>query len=261
MSAIPPITHQIWFQGQDQLPAKQHENVRLLRELNPTWEHRFWDEKSLRTECASLGPEQVAKFDSFPHLIQKVDFGRQVVLQNQGGVSVDTDMKSLLPIEKTPYYVLADFIVSRTPFPANFVGQVNNAIFLVRPQHEVLREIIDGIIQTPSNENNYATKELFINHTTGPLFIQTILNKHTDKIVVLDHKFQEPCFSQDPQCEPKPELIMEHQHELSWVSRFWKTVLRALFYVLHSAWIFAVLVVLVALAFFKPRWFSKDIRN
>jgi mannosyltransferase OCH1-like enzyme len=82
---IPHVTHQIWFQGWHELPEKYHEYTEKLAILNQNWEHMKWDELGLRAECAVFSPEAVAKFDSFPRMIQKVDF--------LGGTSCSTTME------------------------------------------------------------------------------------------------------------------------------------------------------------------------
>ena len=71
-----------------------------------------WDETSLRDECRKLFPAVLAKFDSLPYLVQKVDFGRLVILYAYGGITVDTDMKSLNAIDTTPKINSAEVIVS-----------------------------------------------------------------------------------------------------------------------------------------------------
>ena len=113
MTEIPKITHQIWFQGWDQLPEKYHGYMESLAILNQNWEHMKWDEGSLRAECEKLGPETLEKFDGFDNMIQKVDFGRYVVLHNYGGVSVDCDAECLRPLEKIPGLDRYDLILSK----------------------------------------------------------------------------------------------------------------------------------------------------
>jgi mannosyltransferase OCH1-like enzyme len=79
---IPKITHQIWFQGWENLPEKYAKNVESLRILNKNWEHKTWDEQSLRAECEKFSPEALAKFDGFTRMMAKLVFGRYIVLYN-----------------------------------------------------------------------------------------------------------------------------------------------------------------------------------
>lgn len=226
---IPRITHQIWLQGWDTLPEKFHENVKLLREKNPEYRHMQWDEGSLRRECMKIGPEVAVKFDSFPHLIQKVDLGRFVVLHNYGGVSVDTDMKPLTSINTTPHLDSAECMISKAAFPLNITGHTNNALIIVRPEHPFIRDLIDTIAESEVNENSYSTKELYIDATTGPSFVESIIARHREKIVFLDNKYYEPCFSVDTMCTAKTDSIMLHQHEMSWINPIFRDLFKLIF--------------------------------
>jgi hypothetical protein len=114
----------------DSLPPKFKGNVESLKALNPGYTHMVWDEASLRDECRKLFPAVLAKFNSLPYLVQKVDFGRLVILYAYGGITVDTDMKSLKAIDTTPKIDTAELIVSLSAFPGNMIGQTNNAIVL-----------------------------------------------------------------------------------------------------------------------------------
>jgi mannosyltransferase OCH1-like enzyme len=221
---IPRITHQIWLQGWSALPEKFKPNVQGLHDLNPDFEHKVWDEASLRRECGRISPSVQAKFDSFPHLIQKVDLGRYVVLYNHGGISVDTDMKSLRPIEFTPQFSTHDFIVSYSAFPANMLGWINNALIMCRPGHPILLELITSIADCQKKVADFASKELYIDATTSPSKFNSVLYKHSAHILILDHTFFEPCFSVDPICSPGSSSIMDHKHELSWFHGFTKVL-------------------------------------
>ncbi len=233
MGEIPRVTHQIWLQGWDELPEKFHENVRLLRSKNPEYTHMTWDETSLRAECAKIGPEVAEKFDSFPHLVQKVDLGRYVVLYNYGGVSVDTDMKSLKAINSTPHLDSADCMISGGAFPLSVIGHTNNALIIVKPKNDFILDIITSVVETEADPTAYVTKELYIDATTGPRFMQKVIERHREKIVFLDNKFYEPCFSADPICQTTNDTIMDHQHEMSWIHPEFKWTFKYLFGLLY----------------------------
>ena len=211
MRSIPYIIHQIWFQGWDELPDKYKENVKLLHEYNPKYKQLQWDEQSLQVECAKISNDVVKKFNSFPYLIQKVDLGRFVVLYNYGGVSIDTDMKSLKPIDTTPNIESADCIVSMGSFPLNLLGHTNNAVFLIKPRHPLMEDIIKSIVETNKES---LSKELFINDTTGPTFIDAIVKRHD--VVKIDNMYYEPCNQYFP-CRIGGDSIMDHQTGNSWM--------------------------------------------
>ena len=231
---IPRITHQIWLQGWDSLPPKFKGNVESLRTLNPGYTHMVWDEVSLRDECRKLFPAVLAKFNSLPYLVQKVDFGRLVILYAYGGITVDTDMKSLKAIDTTPKIDTAELIVSLSAFPGNMIGQTNNAIVLAKPHHPLILELITRMTNLTVKEGDFLTKELYLNGTTGPSVQNAFFYEHKGEIVFLDNTYYEPCFSVDPVCRPSQESIMDHKHEMSWMSDWMKIVCKiliGLFYV------------------------------
>ena len=214
---IPKITHQTWLQGWDSVPDKFKTNITNLETHNPDFTHMKWDEKSLREECAKISTATLAKFDSFKYLMQKVDLGRYVVLYNYGGVSVDTDMASFKSISSAPGFNDNDFIISYSAFPAYIIGWVNNALIMCKKHHPLLLDLITNITENDLKEEDFTTKELYIDATTSPsMFNRTIL-KNSKDILILDNKYFEPCFSVDPLCKPTNDSIMDHQHELSWL--------------------------------------------
>ncbi len=248
----PPIVHQIWMQGWDKKPAKFDENIAQLRAMNPEFEFMTWDEKSIAEECKKLGPEFEAKYNSFPYMISKVDYGRYVLLYNYGGISLDLDMKSLHPIRETPELDTYDFIVSGGAFPFGKIGFVNNAVLIVTPKHPLLLEFIQHITRIDINEENYVTRELYVHNSTGPLVLSKFIDNHKG-IYILDHVFFEPCLSLDPYCKVPPKAIMDHQHELSWMSVFMKYLAKIGFFILYN-WYF-VLVFVVFLILYKMNGF------
>ena len=235
---IPKITHQIWLQGWKSLPPKFKGNVESLRTLNPGYTHMVWDEKTLREECRKLFPAVLARFDSLPYLVQKVDFGRLVVLYTYGGISVDTDMKSLKAIDTTPKIDTAELIISLSAFPSSLLAYTNNAIVLAKPHHPLILELITRMTNLSSKESDFLTKELYISHTTGPVIQNKFFHEHSGEIIFLENKYYEPCFSTDPVCAPSKESIMDHKHEMSWVSPgmkvFLKSMIGLLYIVLYS---------------------------
>lgn len=241
----PPIVHQIWFQGWDKRPAKYDSNVEELRALNPEFEFRTWDDASIREECNRLGPEYLKKYDSLKYMISKIDFGRYVVLYNHGGISMDLDMRPLRPLRKTPHLDRQGFIVSNAAFLHGNLGIVNNAVFIVTPQHPVMKDVLEQMLRIDPDDSAYLTKDLYIHNSTGPVAIGRILAKHGDAVFYLDNTYFEPCMSVDPYCTVSDVSIADHQHELSWMSPILRLFSRAMFYVLHYWYILGMIVVVI----------------
>ena len=216
--SIPKITHQIWFQGWDKLPTKYEENVALLESMNKNFKHMKWDEQSLRKECAKISDAVVKKFDSFPYMIQKIDFGRYVVLYNYGGISVDTDMKSLKSLEETPSFYDVDFIVSHGAFSTSFLEIVNNALIMCKQNHQIMLELIQNIIDNNISESYFFSNHvMYIFYTTGPLALTIIVNKYRSEVLIIDRKYFEPRTSFFGFTgKVVPESIMDHHLDHKW---------------------------------------------
>lgn len=252
MGSIPKITHQIWLQGWDKLPEKYQENVRLLSEMNPDFEHKRWDENSLRTECAKLGKPYVDKFDSFEHFITKVDFGRYVVLYNYGGISIDTDMKPLRPLRNIPGLESEEFIISKSAEPQFYNSNfLINASIITVPGHHITKEIIDTIVSSQRRQSDYLIFEMYVSLETGPVMVNKIMKNHHDKIRILEHIYLEPCFSSDPFCKVHEDAIMDHQHAGSWVGKnMLLSLLELIYYTLNHYLFHIIFFTIVFMGFF-----------
>jgi mannosyltransferase OCH1-like enzyme len=238
--SIPKITHQIWLQGWEERPEKFNENIRLLHELNPDWIHMNWDEEKMLIELKKLGAEYVKKYHAFEKLIQKVDFGRYAILYNYGGVSIDLDMKSLKSLNNTPEVHTSDFIISEASHASSIASHLfkyNNATIFCSPQHRYMRKLIEAILENNKTCKDYSSDFLCVTHTTGPEIFSTVLANEND-IVVLKKDLFEPCYgiiADIVNCKPKPESIIDHQHEQSWIPG-WLKILTRVFFTLLQFW-------------------------
>jgi len=223
---IPKITHQIWIQGWDNLPKIFSKNVNLLHSMNPDYQHLKWDETSLRIECSKIDPKITAKFDSFEHLLQKVDLGRYVVCYNYGGATIDLDMVSYKSLSLTPGLDTANLIVSYSPFPGCQTGWVNNAFIMASEKNPVLLDLIQSICNTNLKESDFLTREFYFDAQNGPSHFNRVIYSKRDDVLILDNTYFEPCFSFDPVCIPSSYTIMEHRHEMSWCSSSFKIFLQ-----------------------------------
>ena len=218
--SIPKITHQIWMQGFENIPEKFKKNVSDLHKLNPEYEHKQWDEQSLRNECLKYSKECLERFDAFDLMIMKVDLGRYVVLYNYGGISVDTDMVQINSINKTPGINSESFIISRLSFPLGLIGYLNNAILCTSVHNKLMQTMINEIIQDKRKCSDFLLKEICVDTITGPKFITRVLKNTNTPNLILDNKYFEPCPGLDLTCKADKNTIMDHKHEASWASSY-----------------------------------------
>lgn len=208
---IPKIIHQIWYQGWNKFPERLKVNVDSVSAMNPDWTRMTWDENSLRDAVASLGQKYLDKYDGFSIMHQKIDFGRYAVLYIYGGVSVDTDIFAFKGFDETPTIDTSDLIVSKNPTNSF----LNNATILASKNNPIMLGLLDSIApECKSKNSNF----LCMQETTAPKSFTKYMNQFKDQITILDSSYFEPCSGADKFCEVKPNSILDHRHELSWLS-------------------------------------------
>ena len=248
---VPKVTHQIWFQGWDTIPEEYSGYVESIAILNPKWDHKKWDDQTLRAECAKFSPEAAAKYDSYMHMIQKVDFGRYVVLYNYGGVSIDADAECLRPLEKIPGIDRWDLLVckSATTRLENFLittgkfddlTMLNNAMIACSKNNPLMKQFIEFVIEIDNDEPEEISQILM---TTGPLALTIFFNHFLDEICILDSEIAEPLRA------VTHRTVINHISSTRWVPGFaryflaWYKTLRPYFFTLALV-IFVLLILL-----------------
>ena len=99
MSNIPKIIHQIWFQGENNIPDFHKKYQNICKTMYSNWEYMFWDNDSITNLITENYPHLLFYYNYFPHLVQKVDLARYIILNHYGGCYVDMDVECLKPID------------------------------------------------------------------------------------------------------------------------------------------------------------------
>ena len=238
--SIPRIIHLNWMQGWDNFPEKLKPNVESIISKNPGWKVMKWDESRILN--ALQGTPYLNTYKSFKLLHQRVDFARYVLLYMFGGVSLDTDIEALRPLSETPYINTSNFIVSEKPHSTS----INNATILVSKENPIMKYVIDNIDTKECDKSDYKC----IQATTGPYAFNRLISKFKDQIVVLDKSFLEPCTSLDPYCSPKEHSVLNHKHELSWISPWHKKAIQSYFIAKNFKVEIVMLIALVIILYF-----------
>ena len=253
---IPKVTHQVWMQGWDQLPQKFHKNVEKLRRLNPDWEHKTWDEAQLRKACEEYGSECVKRFDAYEHFIQKVDFGRYVVLYLYGGVTVDCDMEAFRTLNDLPEIEFTPLMVSKanhSVFETGFVTAghvkndewfINNGFIACKPKNPDIGRLVESCINDRTKREDYFSQVYFISTTTGPIRVSTVLKDSNMTILypdVVESEYE------------NGRIFFIHDHQFSWTDSVTAVVIKGYlivkeykqpFILLFTILIFAILYII-----------------
>lgn len=238
--------HFIWYQGWNNFPEKFSSNVQSVIRLNPTWKVYKWDDASMQTELKNSDPKYLNTYNSFSLLHQKIDYFRYFILYKLGGVSIDSDITAIKSFDSVPGIDTDDFIVSEKPHSKS----INNATIFASKNNPILKYVIDNISTSPckTHESNYYC----IQRTTGPRAFNKLLKDSGGKITVLDKSFLEPCAGSDPYCSIKPNTVLNHEHQLSWVSPTNKDLIKVYFFVNHyKYWIILLLVIIILILLLK----------
>ena len=238
--------HQIWLQGADKVPLKYHSYTEKTKELNPNWTYKLWDDEDIRQECLKYGKECFNKYMTLPHLHQKVDLGRYVILYNNGGISVDMDAKAMKSFDKIPGLDSNKMIVCKLDLNnieslmyCQRMSAVNNAHIYSPKHNKSMKNVIDGIIyQEPITS---LSKQIDILRTTGPLHFSKLVDDDTIK---LDYQYFEPKTLGD--IEQYPETIILHDTDGSWLNENFKCVYNSYKW-LKTNFLFIIMVVVVLL--------------
>jgi mannosyltransferase OCH1-like enzyme len=219
----------VWIQGWDQLPQKFHKNVHKLHRLNPDWEHKTWDEGQLRGACEEYGKECVDRFDAYEHFIQKVDFGRYVILYLYGGVTIDCDMEAFRSLSEIPEIDFSPLIVSKannSPFETGFVTAghlknddwfINNAFIATKARNPVIKRLVESCINDRTKREDYFSQEYFISTTTGPIRVSTVLKD--SNMTILKPDIVESEYENE-------NIIFIHDHQFSWTDSFTAIIIK-----------------------------------
>jgi mannosyltransferase OCH1-like enzyme len=99
---IPRIIHQIYMQGWEAIPEDVKLNIAALRERNPNWEYRFYDEASGRKFIADHLPEYLPAYDRIEpaYFAARADFLRYCACYVEGGFYLDVKSVARKPLDE-----------------------------------------------------------------------------------------------------------------------------------------------------------------
>jgi hypothetical protein len=130
---IPRTIHQIWL-GPKPRPAAMMDS---WRENHPDWSYHVWTEENLDYPLHNQ-----AQYDAMKDFGGKADVLRYEILYRHGGIYVDADMTSLLPLD--PAFLDHEFFAAYENERLR-PGLVANGIIGCAPGHPVVERMIERI--------------------------------------------------------------------------------------------------------------------
>ncbi len=226
--AIPRVVHQIWYQGEAQMPEKYRRFRDTWRRNHPGWEFVFWDEARMRDFVRRDYSWFAETFDGYPSDIQRIDSVRYLILNTFGGFYIDMDVESLKPIDDL--LGGCDLILSKT------VGY-NNAIIGSAPGHPLWQAVFDNLCVSQERpparffEFHKRSPAYQESMTTGPIFFSnTVKEGGFDRrpgTRVCPGSFFEPDFPREVDGEivrkaDYGEAYARHYGDLNWLPSFYR---------------------------------------
>ena len=95
---IPRIVHQT-FKSWEDVEHADRVNMAGWREMNPTWEFRYYDNVACDRFVREHYPEYLTAYETMPRNIERVDFFRYLVVLHHGGIYADTDVECRQPLD------------------------------------------------------------------------------------------------------------------------------------------------------------------
>lgn len=257
---FPKIIHQIWLQGESNIPEKFHANFNKNKSYcapqndevsnkskpkNP-WVYMLWDEIKILNLLQKFHKEAVKTYYGFDYLVQKVDYAKYVILYVYGGIYVDMDAEIIKPLDKLLYeYMKYDTLVSESKITSfeRYVtcGDnrfVNNGVIASKPNSVVMEDLIKSV----STKGSMIQPKMYcILETTGPCFFTRIMYKHIDKVKILSYEYFEPCVKN--QCSITNNTYIIHRHESSWIPDSLKSLF--VYYYDNKMIVYALIVIII----------------
>jgi mannosyltransferase OCH1-like enzyme len=203
-SKIPRIIHVTW--RSKELPQRFVPIVDRMRALHPGWEIRLWTDDEMLAFVTEHGPQYLAKYTGYKHMIQRCDFFRLFVVSVLGGVYLDLDVELAKSFNELPGYVEAFFpcekVMSKRVLALHGnrdAVRIGNYAFGAVPNHPFLLYLLGRLKDVERVEKEGTGKDPnYVLETTGPGILTTAYHDyvrlHPDtNVTILYPEIGAPC--------------------------------------------------------------------
>ena len=135
------IIHQVFLDiGLTPLEERKDylENIKIIKEMNPDWEHKLWTDDSVNEFVSTHYPENLLYWNHFPYPMYKIDYIRYMILHYYGGIYVDLDEKNIKPLEEF------DIFYGKWYDTKKQIWDINNNVIMIKDKL-LLKELIDYV--------------------------------------------------------------------------------------------------------------------
>ena len=213
---IPKRIHQIWLGSP--VPEKYKRFMESWQRFNPTWEYKLWTDDNI--DIKLLRPRM---FNEVSNQGMRSDILRYDILQQLGGVYVDTDFECLKPFDD---FLNLDFFTGIS-YDGTFC--LYNGLIGCTPKHPIISACRNDL-NLPVNHFN-RIKSSAIMSLTGPYYFTRKFLEYTNKnirlVVAFPMDFFYPLPNNIKHCKNpydyvQPASYAIHHWEVSWLQNIAK---------------------------------------
>jgi mannosyltransferase OCH1-like enzyme len=202
--SIPRIIHQTYFTKT--LPEVIAKNTQMIRDMNPGWDYRLYDDNDIAAFISSnYGPHVLNSFNSISdsYGAAKADLFRYLLLYKYGGVYFDIKATLDKPLEmailEDDQFLLSYWADENTPqyqgwgmhsdLKDHHYGELQQWHIACAPGHPFLKAVIDAVLSNLERYDPYlhGVGKMGVLRVTGPiaftLAIAPIIHLHGHRII------------------------------------------------------------------------------
>jgi mannosyltransferase OCH1-like enzyme len=198
---IPKIIHQIWWQGEDNIPKTYPNHTTSWKTINKDYKYYFWDEQKIKKLLKSYPKNIQKRFNEYPRMIQKIDMAKFIILHTYGGLYVDIDSECIKPINdllKNKKIVLIEMNISGLEKLFSF-GYLNglalqNGVMAGQKNHYFWIHCLNSLVNEDITQRIYEPHFRYILRTVGPALLTEAYKKYPNKkqITIISHNLVDP---------------------------------------------------------------------
>jgi mannosyltransferase OCH1-like enzyme len=192
---IPKIIHQIWTGGAT--PDKYKTWSETFRKHHPEWQYKFWHDGNSLDFIKDHFPSCVETYQGLANHGQKADFFRYTALCVYGGLYADIDCECRRPLDfiraEDELILATELKTESRKVMALYLSDLKevycNWAFLSRPEHPVLRWLIENI-QRRASERISENPILDTVKRTGPHALTAAVQAHgREKVTIVPSSY------------------------------------------------------------------------
>lgn len=183
---ISKIIWQTYSQSWEEMPDYIKVDALGWKDMNPTWDYRFYDEKARKQFILDHYPEWYHHYEKISIPFIRADFWRYLALYEYGGLYCDLDTYCVEPLDNW-IDLNSDMVVMDSQDPTYGYAIETFALF-VSPKSKHMKAVIDTMIYRIENNLGHGDYAIGTFHT-GPHMVADAINPVKDSTLEIIFNF------------------------------------------------------------------------